>query len=223
MVLPYNIFPDLYDRHEPGQLKRLLWILLGGVVMQQKELDQVLELHRKWLQSETGGKRAILRRVNFENADLRGAILQRAGLADAVFKGGDLSDADLSHADLRFADLSGCCLRKTKLVGADLRWAIFEGANLADANLTRARLKGTVLHNITVNWTNRTLVSEILWRAADGNTDRMMIAALAGRQDDWCWDKFLAIANPERSWALQELRAWIKEGDGAPDLLLNGN
>jgi len=188
--------------------------------MQQEALDQVLESHRKWLRSEAGGKRAVLRRMSFENANLREANLQRAGLADAVFKGGDLSGADLSHADLRFADLRGCGLRKTKFVGADLRWAIFEGANLAETNLTRARLKGAVLHDITVNWTDRTLVSEILWRAAGENANRLMVAALIGRQADWCWDKFLALASPERLWALQELRAWIKEGDGAPDLLL---
>jgi hypothetical protein len=133
----------------------------------------------------------------------------------------DLQDSSaLSHADLRFADLRGCSLRKAKFVGADLRWAILEGANLAETNLTRARLKGAVLHDITVNWTDRTLVSEILWQAAGENANRLMVAALIGRQADWCWDKFLAIASPERLWAVQELRAWIKEGDGAPDLLL---
>jgi hypothetical protein len=188
--------------------------------MQEEELDLVLELHRKWLHNEIGGKRAVLRGANFEKANLHESNLQRAGLADAVFKGADLSEANLSYADLRFTDLSVCCLRKARLVGADLRWAVLEGANLANANLARARLKGTALNNIIVNWTDRTLVSEILWQAAGENANRRMVAALVGRQDDWCWDKFLALAYPERFWALQELKKWIKEGDDAPDLLL---
>ena len=55
--------------------------------MKQEELNSILELHRKWLYGEEGGKRA----------DLRGADLSRA----------DLSRADLRDADLRGADLYG--------------------------------------------------------------------------------------------------------------------
>lgn len=73
--------------------------------MRQKELDEILSKHKKWLKSEKGG----------EKADLRGA---------------DLFDADLSYADLRGADLRGA-----NLFDADLRYANLRGANLCGANL----------------------------------------------------------------------------------------
>ena len=53
-------------------------------------LKQILELHKKWLNNEGGGKRADL-----SGADLRSANLRRADLS-----GADLSGANLSGANL---------------------------------------------------------------------------------------------------------------------------
>ena len=53
--------------------------------MNKNQLEEILKKHKKWLNSEKGGKRA----------DLRGA---------------DLRGADLSYADLRGADLDFSCL-----------------------------------------------------------------------------------------------------------------
>ena len=59
------------------------------------DLKQILELHKKWLNNEDGGKRADLR-----GADLRGADLSGANLSGADLRGAYLSGADLSGADL---------------------------------------------------------------------------------------------------------------------------
>ena len=75
------------------------------------DLKQILELHKKWLDNEDGGKRAYLRGANLRSADLRGANLRSA----------DLSGADLSGANLRAADLRDANLRDANLWGADLR------------------------------------------------------------------------------------------------------
>ena len=63
--------------------------------MNQAELDEILKLHKKWLNNEPSGKRAILHRADLREADLREA---------------DLRGADLRGADLRGADLFRCCL-----------------------------------------------------------------------------------------------------------------
>lgn len=42
--------------------------------MEQKELDEILQLHKMWLNGEEG-KRADLRYANLQGADLRGADL----------------------------------------------------------------------------------------------------------------------------------------------------
>ena len=81
--------------------------------MEQKELDEILQLHKMWLNDEEGGKCADLR-----DADLRGANLQ-----DANLRGANLRDADLRGANLRGANLRGANLRGANLRGADLDYS----------------------------------------------------------------------------------------------------
>ena len=73
--------------------------------MTKKELDKILELHKKWLNREADGVKANLREADLWRADLSGA--------------------DLSGANLRWANLLGVNLK-----GADLRGADLGGANL---------------------------------------------------------------------------------------------
>ena len=82
--------------------------------MKQKELNEILESHKRWSQGE-GGERAILC-----NADLTGANLRRADLAGADLTGANLRRASLTGADLYEANLTGA-----DLYGADLRWTNF--------------------------------------------------------------------------------------------------
>lgn len=63
--------------------------------MTEKELKEILEKHRKWLNNKDGGERANLSYANLRDANLRDA---------------DLSDANLSVANLRDADLHGANL-----------------------------------------------------------------------------------------------------------------
>ena len=69
------------------------------------DLKQILELHKKWLNNEDGGKRADLRGANLSGAYLRGANLRGADLRGADLSGAYLSGANLRGADLRGADL----------------------------------------------------------------------------------------------------------------------
>lgn len=73
--------------------------------MEQKELDEILQLHKMWLNDEEGGKCANLR-----GADLWGANLRDANLWGANLRYADLQDASLRGADLRGADLRDASL-----------------------------------------------------------------------------------------------------------------
>ena len=64
------------------------------------DLKQILELHKKWLKNEDGGKRADLSSANLRGANLSSANLRSANLWDA-----DLRSADLCSANLRSANL----------------------------------------------------------------------------------------------------------------------
>lgn len=48
----------------------------GGKEMQQEQLNKILELHKKWLQDESGGERANLRYADLSGANLNGADLR---------------------------------------------------------------------------------------------------------------------------------------------------
>ena len=100
------------------------------------DLKQILELHKKWLNNEAGGKRAY-----FSGADLRDADLSDADLRRAYFSGAGLSGAHLRGANLRGADLSDAYLRGANLRGANLWDADLSGAYLRGANLSGADLR----------------------------------------------------------------------------------
>jgi len=106
--------------------------------MDQKELNNILVKHTKWLYDEEGGEGADLRGADLRRADLQGADLRGADLQGADLRGADLRGADLRRADLRGADLRGADLRRADLQGADLRGADLQGADLQGADLRGA-------------------------------------------------------------------------------------
>ena len=84
--------------------------MINGIIS-QNELNEVLELHRKWLNGEPHGTRA-----NLSLKDLRGANLREANLYKANLRGADLHRANLRGADLYGADLYGADLCGAKNV-----------------------------------------------------------------------------------------------------------
>jgi len=98
-----------------------------------KDLKEILELHKKYLNGDPDGSKANLSEADLSEADLSEADLSKADLSKA-----DLSEADLSKADLSKADLSEADLRWADLRGADLRWANLSEADLRGANLSEA-------------------------------------------------------------------------------------
>ena len=96
----------------------------------EMDLNQILELHKKWLNNEDDGKRADL-----SDADLCGANLNGANLRYANLNGANLIGANLRCADLRGADLSGANLSDANLRCADLRGAYLSRVDLSGANL----------------------------------------------------------------------------------------
>jgi hypothetical protein len=97
---------------------------------------ELLELHRKWLNRQRGGKRLVWIELTSE---------QRADLSDANLRRANLSGADLSYANLSYADLSDANLSGANLSGANLSGANLSGANLSDADLSDADLSRTCL------------------------------------------------------------------------------
>lgn len=95
-----------------------------------QELEQKLELHRKWLNHEVGGKRLILSNVDMSNMRLAGkdfslcvaikADFKGADLSNCLFRKADIRDSDLSYANICGADFTGTNLYGVKKVGVDI-------------------------------------------------------------------------------------------------------
>ena len=107
----------------------------GSREVEKRKLDKILESHAKWLNEGSYGNRAVLKSVDLEGADLRGASLREANLEGADLRGADLREANLFEADLRGANL----------LDADLRGADLSGANIRGAKLEEASLEGAIL------------------------------------------------------------------------------
>lgn len=89
---------------------------------------------------------------------------------------------------------------------ADLKYADLIGVRFAPGKTKLA-------------WSSHWLLSEILWRAAKGHTEREMMAAWISKKPEWCWERLATFDHPQREWVLTELRKWVVEDDDAPELL----
>ena len=127
-----------------------------------KNLKEVLELHKKWLNGEKGGIRADLKNVDLSNTDLSNTDLRCANLTNANLSyvdlsksnliNADLSGANLNEANLSNADLNESYLRKADLSNSNLRSADLSKSNLSYANLSNANLSYADLSGIKYNY-----------------------------------------------------------------------
>ena len=111
------------------------------------QLDQLLEDHRKWLESDgKDGKRADLRNAILQEADLHGLNLQSADMQNAKLSVADLMGTNLRLANLRGADLWMADMKNAKLQGTEL-----QGANLGDVtNLTQEQVDSAITDAATI-------------------------------------------------------------------------
>ena len=119
-------------------------------IIKKEKLKELLELHRKWLVGEEGGKQLSLPEANLEEANLVEANLEEANLEGANLEEANLVEANLEGANLWGANLLGAnleraILRGANLIGANLEEADLIEANLEGANLERANLWGADL------------------------------------------------------------------------------
>ena len=128
-----------------------------------KNLKEVLELHKKWLEDEEGGKGADLSDEDLSYVDLKDIDLRYVFLRGAYLRGAYLRGANLESVNLSGANLTGAYLRDADFTNAEL-----SGANLTDANLSYANLSYAILTDVDLIGSN--LIGAIL-------TDIILICA----------------------------------------------
>ncbi|NKB60974.1 MAG: TIR domain-containing protein [Gammaproteobacteria bacterium] len=157
----------------------------------REELDEVLDKHRVWLESEgkqgaraelvecdltaidlseTNLKRAILSGSILQNTNLRKSDLRKAEMLETDLFSADLTQADLRQADLWQSDMGETTLVDANLSGTCLNETILDGANLSRANIRRGDLTEATL--IGANLGGASLVAASL-TSADRTTANM--------------------------------------------------
>ena len=116
-----------------------------------RNLEEVLELHKKWLKREEGGIKADLSDEDLSNVDLIDVNLRYADLSGSILMGAYLSNANLSDSDLSYvylsnANLSDSDLRYSDFSNADLRGVDFSGSDLTGVDLTNTNFYLTNLY-----------------------------------------------------------------------------
>jgi hypothetical protein len=164
-----------------------------------KDLREILELHKKWLNGDKDGEKA-----NLSEADLRWADLSKADLSKADLRWADLSKADLSKADLRWADLSKADLSEADLSKADLRWADLSKADLRWANLSEANLSEANLSEADLSKAN---LSEADLSGAEGlvSTIDYLESHFEKTKDGYiAYKTFNSQYKPPEKWVIQQ-------------------
>jgi uncharacterized protein YjbI with pentapeptide repeats len=171
---------------------------------------------------------ADLRYANLRYADLRYANLGYANLGSANLRYADLRYANLDSADLGCANLGSADLRSADLGYANLGSADLRSADLRSANLRCANLRSADLRcadadrkdRPKLSWSSHALLSEVLRRSAGSDVSRRKFAGLFLVSIDWCWETFLGMTDdPSLGWAIEVLRDWVQDDDGAPSVL----
>ena len=126
--------------------------------MDQKELDEILEKHEKWLAGEPDGERAIINDCDLYGLDLSGRNMRYC---------------DLSYCDLRSCDLSGSDLRKCKIIGSEMSNSNLRFCNMSNSDLSDSDMIGCNMRECNLSGCTG-LVSPIQYmeknfeRSADG-------------------------------------------------------
>ena len=190
------------------------------------DLDQRIELHRKWLLNEPGGIRlnashedlavkgvvvgiskgklyganlskALLRGVNLRNADLRNTNLLGAVLTRARLGGANLCSSDLSYSHLEGAELSGADLSHT-----DLHQSFMGGADLTEADLSCANFTNACTSKANLSNTDLTGIRGI-WQ------DHNLLSEILWRAADTVERQMLAsFVGRKTNWCWTEWTEW---------------
>lgn len=80
------------------------------------------------------------RRLDFENSNMRGAVLQAANFDEAIVRNCNMTGINMTKTRAMYADFAN-----SNLTAGNLTLANLEGARLTDTNLTNVNLNGANL------------------------------------------------------------------------------
>jgi uncharacterized protein YjbI with pentapeptide repeats len=167
-----------------------------------------------------------MKRKRYEWNEIFSWIRKRNGGA-LNLRGANLEGSNFVRANLEASNLKGSNLVGSNLVRANLEGSSLAGANLDGAYLYGTNLVGANLHDAIMNWSSHDLIAERLRQAAGDDPLKRMAAGYVLMSRSWCWSDLLVNA-PDialddettlKEWSLKTMRAWVKAGDYAPQVL----
>jgi hypothetical protein len=113
--------------------------------MNQEQINEILEMHKLWLEGKPEGKQAYFEWLDLRGADLKGVNLQGVNFRVADLRKANFQKANLQEGDFYMANLCSANLKEADLIGANLQSARLNGADLEGANLNGADFEGADL------------------------------------------------------------------------------
>lgn len=108
----------------------------------QEQLNNVIELHQKWLNREDGGEKADL-----SDYDLQGKNLSNATLSNVNFSGSYLRNANFSDSFLKNANFKNTYLKYVNFSYSNLVNSNFSNTNLSNVNFFNSFLNYSTFEN----------------------------------------------------------------------------
>lgn len=128
------------------------------------EVQDILILHKKWLNGDKGGKRAVIRKakiedMNLEKKDMRYVEFYGVSLNGSRFNGSNFTGARIQWSSLVNTEFIKAILRKTKMTGSDMTLTVaikadFSYTNSSDVIFTGARLQKAKFIGAELWWAN---------------------------------------------------------------------
>lgn len=204
----YSPSDDLYGTAEAAEIATAAWVNANMKATKESTMIKIRRRHTDQVicSGETVVKAVRDNRADLRDADLADICLKGVNLEGANLRGACLKGTDLRNADLRNANLGNANLENADLRNADLRSVCFRGADLRNTKFEGARL----------SWQSRTLIAEIVFRAAGDSIPKAKVAGYILINKGSCWVDSLLLEDPLIDWVLGVLAKWVQGGDNVP-------
>jgi len=126
--------------------------------MTQEELDQILDLHSKWLNEEPGGVRADLSEETLAGLDIRDRNLTNSvcfltNFSQCLLENTNFTQAELRNAVFDDTDVISCTFIGANLDESSFLEAVVQNCDLTQASLIRSNFTGAYTLNLSASKT----------------------------------------------------------------------
>lgn len=113
--------------------------------MTQDEMNEILKLHKMWLNGEKNGVRAVIEARDLFDLTMIGANLQKAVISRSFIKNCDMENVDMSNTEILNTTIAYSNMENATLASADMI-----NANMTEVYMPRSNLYKAIIYESTM-------------------------------------------------------------------------